>query len=267
MTSIQKVIKVLAICLAIFIILNIVSGILFCLSFIGAMGKTSNNNTKTFMQTYEDVNNIEIEIASANMIIKSGEEFKVEAYDMTDSFTSKLRNGNLKITETKVWNFVNNLSGTVTVYIPEEIDKLDIDSGAGKIEINDISTNYTRIDQGAGKLTIQNSKFGSSQIDGGAGETIIKSSELYNLKLDAGVGRIDLEAKILGNSKIECGVGEMNINLLGSEDDYNITAEKGIGRLRINGIERSTYGTGNNKIKLEGGIGSIEVRIKDENII
>ena len=267
MTCMQKVIKVLAIWLAIFIILNIVRGIVFGISLIGGVERKSNKNTTTFMQTYENVNNIEIETVSANLIIKSGEEFKVEAYDMKNNFTSKLRNGTLKVEETKMWNLLNNLSGTITIYIPEDINRLKVDSGAGKIEVDDINVNYAKIDQGAGKLTIQNSKFNSSDIDGGAGEISIKSSELSNLKLDAGVGKIDLEAKILGNSKIECGVGEMNINLLGTEEDYSITAEKGIGRLQIKGIERSSYGTGNNKIKLEGGIGSIEVNFKDENII
>jgi len=66
---------------------------------------------------------------------------------------------------------------------------------------------------------------------------------------------VTLNAKITGKSKVECGIGELNVELIGDKEDYKIIAEKGIGSIKVNNIKQSsdtTYGTGNNVIKLEG---------------
>lgn len=265
MNGVQKTIKILAIIFAIFLILNIFRGIMMGLYFFGNI-ETSSSRIKeqNFSETYSQVSKIDIETVSSNIKIKSGNEFKVTATDLNNSFSSRIVNGTLKIEETKFWFWTNGIGGEITVYIPKKISNLKIDSGAGKIEIADIASEYISINQGAGKLSIENSKFDSSKIQGGAGESIIKSSELNNLKLDAGVGKVELEGKITGNSKIECGIGEMNINLIGEEEEYYVTAEKGIGSIRIDGKEQTTYGNGKNRIKLEGGIGAIKVRFNKE---
>ena len=269
MSGPQKAIKILAIILAIFIIFNIIKGIIIGLTFFARINNNNDNNTevKTFSQSYQNVSKIDIETVSADIIIKNGSEIRVEANNIKNNFTSNIKNGTLKIEENKTWFNSSSIVGKITVYIPEKINNLKIDSGAGKIQVSDIKANNFKIDQGAGKLTIENSSFTSSDINGGAGEIKIVSSELNNLKLDAGVGKIDLEGKITGNSKIECGIGEMNISLLGDKDQYNIVAEKGIGSIKINGKERTEYGEGENKIKLEGGIGAINVNFSEQKTI
>lgn len=268
MNAFQKVIKIFAICLAIFIIVNIISGILFGLSIITNIGFVDTNvnsiEVENFSETYENIDKINIEVTTSNIVIKQGNEFKVEANNLSNKFSSKLENGNLKIKEGKMWLGNNDYSGLITIYIPSDIilDKLKIDSGAGKIEISDISVDEFDIDHGAGFLEISNSEFNKTDIDGGAGEIRIIDSVLNDLKMDAGVGKITVESEITGNSKIECGIGEMNISLLGDEDDYSITAEKGIGNIKINNKNHDTdtvYGSGKNKLRIEGGVGSISV--------
>lgn len=54
-----------------------------------------------------------------------------------------------------------------------------------------------------------------------------------------------------------------------TKDNYKIIAEKGIGSIKIDGVEQgqeSTYGSGENLIKLEGGIGSINIDFAESNI-
>ena len=79
-----------------------------------------------------------------------------------------------------------------------------------------------------------------------------------------------MEAYVTGNSRISAGIGEINLTLIGNKEDYQITADKGIGSIKIENQECSsntTYGSGYNKIKIDGGIGSIIVDYKRNNII
>lgn len=272
MNGVQKGIKIFAICLAVFIIIHIVGGILFGLSIITNIGFGEDKIVvENYTQTYQEVEKIDIDTISSNLVIRSGNEFKVEANNLSNYLSSELKQGILKIKEKKASFWSNNSSGVIIVYIPNEITlkELKIDSGAGKIEISNISVDNFDIDQGAGLLEIKDSKFRKVDIDGGAGEIKISESILNDVKMDAGVGKITLEAEITGNSKIECGIGEMNISLLGNKEDYSVMIEKGIGNIKIDGEEQTNntvYGKGKNKLSLEGGIGNIAVEF-DKNAI
>lgn len=266
MNGVQKVIKVFAICLAIFIIMNILGAILYGLSFIADVGfRNDKIAVEHFEGNYKNATIIDIDCISSNLIIKTGNEVRVEANNLRNNLSSEEKNGVLKITESKTWGWSNNPSGVITVYIPDEISELKINAGAGKIIIEDISVDNFDVEQGAGIMKISNSKFNEASIDGGAGNIKVSSSIINGLKMKAGVGKIELEAKLTGNNKIKCGIGEMNITLLGNEEEYKITAEKGIGSIKIKNEEQSTnsvYGKGENKLNLEGGIGSITVDFK-----
>lgn len=123
------------------------------------------------------------------LVIKKGETFKVETEDSGDNIIVKNINNTLKIEEKSNWFFNKHELLDIIVYIPEEIKlkELDIEAGAGKIEIREINAKKFEIDHGAGKLDIMNSKFDKSDIDGGAGETVITSCILNDLNLNAGV--------------------------------------------------------------------------------
>ena len=150
--------------------------------------------------------------------------------------------------------FFNNSGGNIVVYVPfnTKLDELDIENSAGKIKIGNILAKKFDLDQGAGKIEIEGSKFDKADIDGGAGKIEISSSVLNDLDFDAGVGEISLNGSITGNSKIDCGVGSINMYLENSKDEYSIIASKGLGSIKIDGINKdsdTTYGTGENKIK------------------
>ena len=82
-----------------------------------------------------------------------------------------------------------------------------------------------------------------------------------------GVGKLSLTSKLTGNNKIDSGVGEMNLSLIGTLEDYKISLDKGIGNATINGDnmkDNNTYGTGNSKLDIDGGIGSIDIDFIEE---
>lgn len=149
MNGIQKVIKYGAIALAVFIIVNIFSFIIYLVSSI--VDYDDNDEVINFEETYENINNIKIDVSSTRLNIKQGDTFKVEASSVNDKFKVKLTNGTLKIEEKSKHLFNNKNVSEVTVYVPNvNLDLLDIDAGAGSITIENINTNDFDFNQGAG---------------------------------------------------------------------------------------------------------------------
>ena len=57
-------------------------------------------------------------------------------------------------------------------------------------------------------------------------------------------------------------------NLLGNKKDYLIKADKGIGTIHVDEAvvsDDSTIGTGENTIKIDGGIGNIDVSFRNKD--
>lgn len=269
MTSAQRVIKYLALGFAVFLIITIFSSIMFGLSTVSNVFDDDSDimgDLKDLNITGDNISVLDIDINAANLVIKTGEELKVETNNKYINY--RLDSNKLIIKEKKHnWFFKKNKSDLV-VYIPENFvfDGVSINTGAGKIEVEEINTRVLDIDFGAGKATINNLVVDSrAEIDGGAGEISILNSSINNLDLDVGVGEFTLNSKLTGNTKIDAGVGELNINVLGSIEDYEIRVDKGIGSAKLNDQDMKNeriYGTGINSIDIDGGIGSIYITTK-----
>jgi len=271
MTTAQKIIKYFAIALAFSIILGILSCIMYGLSTISNFFSDKDNSIENLKDI--DINSslvsiLDIDILSSNLIIKEGDVLKIETN--SEYITTNQNNNKIIIKEKKHNWFIKNDKSDLIVYIPKNFvfDGISIDAGAGKIEIENISTKILEFDLGAGKTTIDNLYVsGSAEIDGGAGEITIQNSSINNLDLDTGIGECSLVSKLIGKSEINMGVGKLDITLIGSIDDYRIYAEKGIGSIKLNNESiksNKSYGNGINSIDISGGIGSINVILKNE---
>lgn len=262
MSGLQRGIKILGICLAVFIIANIASAILFTFSLITdiSMGHIKSEN---YTEVYKNVKNIDIDLSATKLYIKQGDEFKLEANNISNSFKANFDNGTLKIKETGRWFSNKQNKSVVTLYLPQFISELNIHYVAGTCDIDNISVDEFSISNGAGKVNITKSSFNKTNIEGGIGELIISSSFLNDIDLDSGIGNIDIEAVVTGNSKIDSGIGKVKLSLLGDKDDYQIISSKGIGRISIDGdLEITSYGNGKNKIEVGSGIGDISINFR-----
>ena len=255
MTGVQKGIKIAAIVLAIFIICVIINAIL---SLVGILGYPGGDND--FIQSYNGIDNVEIDIGTANIEIKYGAEFRVEANNVSDNFEVRENNGNLYIEEDGFWIW-GNTGGDIILYVPSELDELNIDTGAGTVVIDDIIARKFNLDQGSGTIKISNSEFYESEIDGGTGNIDVTGSILRDMELDCGVGDVNITAEVLGKSSVSAGVGSIDLSLNGGEELYTLRIDKGLGNLDINGTgyKSTTYGNGSNKIDIDGGIGNIDI--------
>lgn len=274
MNGVQKIIKIFAICLAIFIIVNIFGWLIGGLGFLIHIGENGDNISDRTYETseitgdswgnFQNITNIDIDLKSAKLSLKSGGDKLVVKKSNEDNFKIYTDDHELKIKEKDGWFLNHDKFDTIEVIIPDGmlLRELNIDSGAGKVEINGIKSDEFHIDQGAGILEISNSNFDRTKIAGGAGSMKINSSVLNDLKLDAGVGKVEIEGDIKGSSKIECGIGEVALKLNAPREAYKIRVEKGIGSIRIDGEVQENnvaYGNGSNELKIEGGIGAVNV--------
>lgn len=264
MSGLQKAIKYGALAFAAFLIISIIGGIVGGLALMANIFDNRDviNDTFTDLNINTNYNSLDIDLISSNLTIKKGDTLKAETNNSNISI--KQENNRIYIKEKKTGWFTN-ITGDLVIYVPTDLifNDINIDSGAGKINIDFLIANQLELDLGAGNVKIDYlDVLKRGEVNGGAGEFSILNGHMNNMDFDLGVGKIVLTSNLIGTSKIDCGVGETNINLLGTKDDYQISIDKGIGSITINdeSVNGNTYyGNGINKVDIDGGIGSINI--------
>lgn len=277
MKTTQRIIKYFAILLAILIIISIVSALLFGLNiFSGILGLTkeniSNKENSEILTSVEtekyfenrQINNMKIELYYANLIIEVGNNFHVQTN--TNNIEYKQSNNQLVVKEKNANLFNSNNQRTITITIPVDtvLDTVSIEAGAGEIQIEKMATKNLELEIGAGTVNITDLQVTQkAKIEGGAGRLEMLSGEIANLDLEMGIGDLMLATSLSGNNKIDAGIGKLELTLTDGLDNYVIRANKGIGSIKIDGNEINNnveYGNGKTHLKINGGMGSIEVK-------
>ena len=224
---------------------------------------------KVIYDDIKQIDDIDIDISYSNLIIKQGESFIIE----TNNKNIKLENKNneIEIKEEKISVSINVKDSNLIITLPKDqiFNDFELTTGAGTIEIEDLTTKELSLKQGAGKIEIKKIKvLDEAKIRGGAGSLIFDNADFYNLDLTIGVGKCDLSAIFKGSNKINAGVGDLNINLFNSLDDYKIKISKGIGNILVNNEKISNdfeYGSGLVSLNINGSVGNISLKSKDNN--
>ena len=82
-----------------------------------------------------------------------------------------------------------------------------------------------------------------------------------------GIGELNLTSELGGKSSIDYGVGKTNLVLIGTDNDYRIELDKGVGEARLAGrkmSDDSVYGGGSRHIEIDGGIGAIHIDFSED---
>ena len=218
-------------------------------------------------QEVEEFSKMKLDISASNLTIKlEGSSYKVETYQIPKNTKIESKDGILEIKNNKKLNKSDSKS-RITIYLPEdvELEETDIQVGAGIVDITGLIAKNGEFNFGAGNVNMQNiSVKNNAKIECGAGQVIIKDSELANADIETGVGKLVYSGDLTGNAQIDCGVGDVELELTGDAEKYAIHTEKGIGDIKINDssiADDSTTGNGENKIDIEGGVGSIDIRM------
>lgn len=269
MTTTQKIIKYLAIAFALFLVISIFS-IIFGLSREIISSINSDKKDSKLLEEYttisNNVNNIEsfkIDISNDNIEIKEGEKFEVKTNDPDVKFYHENSKVKIKTDKTFSWHLSNSSRGTIIIYLPNEsnISELDLNLGAGKIDIDKIFVETLLMDLGAGTMTAKEiNVYEKATINGGAGNINIYSGTINNLNLKLGAGNASIESDLTGSNTLTTGVGKLNLGLSRSKDNYKFDISKGLGNIILNDFDVSEdilIGDGETKIKISGAIGNI----------
>ena len=277
MTTLQKVIKYLALAFAIFLTVSIVGGILSAVGLLGSLFSDDDaewgdviGETKNYTVSSE-ISDLNIQINAADFYIKEGNSFSIESNLKNLDVDEK--NGCLTLKDlTKIKlngsNAYENAVLTIWVPVGTVFDNVNIKTGAGRFTVDSLSAATIGFELGAGDVTI--SKLiaeKSANIEGGAGRITISDGAIKNLDLEMGLGQLNLTSALTGDCNLDSGVGEMNVTLLGSKDDYELDIEKGIGNITVDGKNVTDFGSsgnGANEVDIHGGVGAINVRFNNE---
>lgn len=269
MTTTQKIIKYLAIAFALFLVISIFS-IIFGLSREIISSINNDKKESELLEEYttisNNVNNIEsfkIDISNDDIEIKEGEKFEVKTNDPDVKFYHENSIVKIKSDKTFSWHLSNSSRGTIIIYLPNEfnISELDLNLGAGKIDIDKIFVETLLMDLGAGTMTAKEiNVYEKATINGGAGNINIYSGTINNLNLKLGAGNASIESDLTGSNTLTTGVGKLNLGLSQSKDNYKFDISKGLGNIILNDFDVSEdilIGDGETKIKISGAIGNI----------
>lgn len=269
MTTTQKIIKYLAIAFALYLVISIFS-IIFGLSREIISSINNDKKESKLLEEYttisNNVNNIEsfkIDISNDDIEIKEGEKFEVKTNDPDVKFYHENSIVKIKSDKTFSWHLSNSSRGTIIIYLPNEfnISELDLNLGAGKIDIDKIFVETLLMDLGAGTMTAKEiNVYEKATINGGAGNINIYSGTINNLNLKLGAGNASIQSDLTGSNTLTTGVGKLNLGLSRSKDNYKFDISKGLGNIILNDFnvsEDTLIGDGETKIKISGAVGNI----------
>lgn len=268
MTSFQRIIKYLAMAFAMLLIVSIISGICGAIALLTGMTGGSSAGPMESYQVSGNIESLDMEISAAALKIVSGDRFAVESNHKY--LKVRLEEGKLKIDEEKVMFGTSPEGVTVVLTVPEDFvfRDVDIETGAGKVEIDTLSANTLSMELGAGSTQIGCLNAATrGNVSTGAGMLVVRDGKLHNLSMEIGTGRLELTGCLTGKSRLDFGLGEAELTLLGSREEYRIQFEKGIGSGTLDGKEMSggsVYGSGVNRLDIDGGIGALRIHFRDE---
>lgn len=252
----NRIIKTFAFILAAIVIISMLGGIYaLCITVFDLF---QSNQIENQIQYDSLMSSLDIDLKTANLEIKLGDKLLVST---TNKYVTTYQNNNNIVIQEKKHSLLSKDNNKVIITVPDNflLDIVEIDITSGSIKIDKLKTKRLNLDLGSGTTKINNLLVtDKTKIDCGSGKFLLNNGNLSNLNLDTGLGDTILNTKIIGNSNIETDIGKLELNLIGSLNDYELTIDKGVGSIKLNNEslkDKSVVGTGNNYLLIEGGIG------------
>lgn len=264
----NKAVRLVAIGFALLLAVSIIGGVLSLLFAIPEMLTPDVGKETVYTFDERDIDSLDIELSAADLKITRGDELTVSV--SSDRIKVSEKKGELAVTDTKSFISIRNKAYKVEITLPEavELEKADIDTGAGEIEIEGLVAERLTLELGAGRVKISEIVINDRvDISGGAGELEISAAEITDLNLDAGVGAVKFDGRLSGSCDIDCGVGECELNLEGGKESYSIIVDTGLGNYTIDGEKMrdgQIYGNGECIIDIDGGVGEVSVEFSGQ---
>ena len=220
------------------------------------------------MMIYDDIKNLKVDFDYGEMIIKTGDvdDIKVDAHNViTERFQYEENGDTLRIKYDRGFNisFFGGFSPDTKIEItfPKSMtfEDVDINNGAGKMTIEDITADKLTVENGAGEMIINNvTVTGRLDIDGGVGAITVNDTVCGSIDADIGVGQLTFTGEVNGDGIIDSGIGAVYMTLYGNRDDYDFKTDNGIGKITTPGSNSGAKYT----FRVSSGIGEVKITME-----
>lgn len=268
-----QIIKAFAIVLAVMIIVSIIGAVVTGVEMLGMLGSERDHDEYTLVADagYSDVKELDINVKATELKIVETDKELVRVETTSKYIDQWQDQGTLHVTERSHGIFGWNAVGLTTIYLPKNthFERVRLEVGAGSLTVEtDLNAKKAKLDFGAGRAMLDGLYVSeSAEIDAGAGLLEIHGGKVKDLNLDMGAGKAVVDLRLAGNNHIQTGAGKLELGLLGGKSDYTVAVNKGIGSVALDGAnlgDNEEWGKGVNKVKIESGVGAIEIRTNSE---
>lgn len=234
-------------------------------------------------------NGIAVETKYTDMAIEAGAVTKMEiSIGGAGLYVMESENGNFGIEKKGVGKYqyyesggvlylegnkrnITNNNEIVYLYIPAGIsfERAAIRVGGGFVKAAELNADEIDMEVGAGIITADKVNCRSLEISIGAGKATLKGIEAEELDMSVGVGHAYAEGNITKEINVDCGMGAVELELAGSENDYNYEANCQAGSIVVG---NKTYAFSDNvyvdndaerECSLECAMGNIRLSFKN----
>ncbi len=149
-----------------------------------------------------------------------------------------------------------SLKGLTCNELALRCDKGDV--AASSVNVNQSAS----LDCGSGNWKLDGCTISRPTVSGGSGNVTVVRSRLTGLKYSGGFGSLKLASCLVaGSSRIDAGFADVSVLLLGEEDSYGFSFDKGRGDVKVAGGDWEIYDgkAGENGISVKNGFGDVEI--------
>ena len=279
MTGFQKFIKYAAIAFGIYLSITIVLVLLgIARGFVGAsrndefkdiIRDREEYHTEDITRNYENIKSLEVNVEETELIIRNGDTFRIEGTNIPDKMKIEQNGDTLKVSDEELPSSFSDENMVVTIYIPEDVklDNIDLEINYMSADIQklntrnltlDIYNNYCEIDE----IIADNMEFKNEE-----GNIDIYDAEIGRLLFDSESGVEDVSLDITGNAEMNLEYSYTDMNLIGTQEDYQISTKNRSGNIYIDGetitSNAETWGSGSTKINLDNVNADISINFRE----
>ncbi|MCM1046201.1 MAG: DUF4097 domain-containing protein [Candidatus Gastranaerophilales bacterium] len=224
-----------------------------------------------FVADRADIRKIDIEAAGCILVfeVSPDESYYIEAENVR-RLQSYAEGDTLYVktlSNTNTWNEMKERY--ITLYVPAEVslDEVEIDLGAGELDLGRLTANKLSLEIGAGHLVGDGINVANKlEIEIGAGAVELQGLQAGEVEASVAVGDLALQGDITSKGDISCSMGNISLLLDGTEESYNYKIEVAAGNITIgeNGYsglasDRTIKNGADRTLEVECAMGNIDI--------
>lgn len=223
--------------------------------------------------TADTLRKLEAEIGACGLFVQESEDDHVwiAVEGNTQAVHYSIENGNTLIIETSYdsvfgWFDWREKGKNAVVYLslPQgaALEEVDLEFGAGEINIADLQADDIDIEFGAGICNVEALKADSvslsvgagqanigtltareTDLEVGAGELVVYDVDVIgSMDLDIGMGNAEIYGTVTGDLDADCSMGNLTMQLTGAEEDHSYYVDCAMGSVTVGGHTYAAIG-------------------------